>query len=368
MIYFLGKFLHPRFELFSFLRLVDYITARAIGAALTAIILTLIITPMFIRYLHRHGLVDQWRDTGVASASDKAGTPAMGGSIVTGCVLVSCLLWCNLANGYLLAVLLGMGWFGFIGLLDDTAKTRAKSGDHGLSESKKLLLQAGFAAVLVAYLASPFSPLPANQMSTFYVPFFKAPLFESPWIYFPIVFFFVLVVGNAVNITDGLDGLAIVPSVLVLGVLGVFGYLLGNARWAPYLNYPYLPGAGELTIFASAFAGAGIGFLWFNAYPAQVFMGDTGALAIGGCMAVLSVVLKQEMLFLILGGLFVAEAVSSQIQDKIGIKWLGRRLFLRAPLHHQMQHKGLAETKVVIRLWIAAGILALTALATLKLR
>ena len=205
-------------------------------------------------------------------------------------------------------------------------------------------------------------------MSTFYVPFLKSPLFDSPWIYFPIVFFFVLVVGNSVNITDGLDGLAIVPSVFVLGVLGVFGYLLANAIWARYLNYPFLPGAGELTVFASAFAGAGIGFLWFNAYPAQVFMGDTGALAIGGCMAVLSVVLKQEMLFLILGGLFVAEAVSSQIQDKIGIKWLGRRLFLRAPLHHQMQHKGLAETKVVIRLWIAAGILALTALATLKLR
>jgi len=261
-----------------------------------------------------------------------------------------------------------LAWFGFIGFLDDKAKTRAKSGDHGLSESKKLVLQAAFAAALVAYLASPFSPLPSSQMSTFYIPFMKAPLFDSPWIYFPIVFFFVLCVGNAVNITDGLDGLAIVPSVFVLGVLGVFGYLLSNARYAPYLNYPLLPGAGELTVFASAFAGAGIGFLWFNAYPAQVFMGDTGALAIGGCMAVLSVVLKQEMLFVILGGLFVAEAVSSQIQDKIGIKWLGRRLFLRAPLHHQMQHKGLAETKVVIRLWIAAGILALIALSTLKLR
>jgi phospho-N-acetylmuramoyl-pentapeptide-transferase len=368
MIYFLGKFLHLRFELFSYLRLVEYTSARAIAAALTAIILTLIITPMFIRYLHRHGLVDQWRDTGVASASDKAGTPAMGGAIVMGCVLVSCLLWCNLANSYVFAVLAGMAWFGFIGLLDDKTKTRSKSGDHGLSEKKKLLLQAGFAAAFVAYLASPLSPLPSSQMSTFYIPFMKAPLFDSPWFYFPIVFFFVLVIGNAVNITDGLDGLAIVPSVFVLGVLGVFGYLLGDARWAPYLNYPRLPGAAELAIFASAFAGAGIGFLWFNAYPAQVFMGDTGALAIGGCMAVLSVVLKQEILFIILGGLFVAETVSSQIQDKIGIKWLGRRLFLRAPLHHQMQHKGLAETKVVIRLWIVAGILALISLATLKLR
>ncbi|HSW39710.1 MAG TPA: phospho-N-acetylmuramoyl-pentapeptide-transferase, partial [Acidobacteriota bacterium] len=181
-------------------------------------------------------------------------------------------------------------------------------------------------------------------------------------------FFFVLVVGNSVNITDGLDGLAIVPSVFVIGVLGFFGYLLGNSIWSRYLNYPYYPGAGELAVFASAFAGAGIGFLWFNAYPAQIFMGDTGAMAIGGSMAVMSVVLKQEALFLILGGLFVAEALSSQIQDKIGIRWLGRRIFLRAPLHHQMQHKGLAETKVVIRLWIASGILALAALATIKIR
>jgi phospho-N-acetylmuramoyl-pentapeptide-transferase len=368
MIYFLGKYLHPHFGLFSFLRLVDYISARAIGSALTAIILTLWITPVFIRYLHRRGLVDQWRYTGIASSFDKAGTPAMGGAIVTGCVLISCLLWCNLLNPFLLIVLLGMIWFGFIGLLDDRAKMRARSGDRGLSESKKLLMQAGFAAALVLCLASPFSPLPASQMGAFYIPFLKAPLFNSVWIYFPIVFFFVIGVGNSVNITDGLDGLAIVPSVFVLGVLGVFGYLLGNAIWAPYLNYPFLPGAGELAVFCSAFAGAGIGFLWFNAYPAQVFMGDTGALAIGGCMAVLSVVLKQEALFLILGGLFVAEAVSSQIQDKIGIRWLGRRIFVRAPLHHQMQHKGLAETKVVIRLWIAAGILALTALATLKLR
>ena len=368
MIYFLGRYLYLNFESFSFLRLVDYLTVRAIGAALTAIILPLSITPIFIRYLHRRGLVDQWRYTGIASSSDKAGTPAMGGTIVTGCVLISCLLWCNPENSYLLVVLVGMAWFGLIGLLDDLAKTKAKSGDRGLSEAKKLLMQAGFAAALVVYLASSFTPLPEDQIGTFYIPFLKTPLFDSVWFYFPIVFFFVIVVGNSVNITDGLDGLAIVPSVFVLAVLGVFAYLLSNTQWSSYLNYPFLPGAGELAVFCAAFAGAGIGFLWFNAYPAQVFMGDTGALAIGGCMAVLSVLLKQEALFLILGGLFVAEAVSSQIQDKIGIRWLGRRIFLRAPLHHQMQHKGLAETKVVIRLWITAGILALTALATLKLR
>jgi phospho-N-acetylmuramoyl-pentapeptide-transferase len=368
MIYFLGRYLHPQFEIFSYLRLVDYISARSIGAALTAIILTLFFTPVFIRYLHSHGLVDQRRDTGVATSSDKAGTPAMGGAIFAGCVLASCLLWCNLANLYLLVVLLGMAWFGTIGLLDDMTKMRAKSGDRGLSETRKLLMQAGFAAAVVLFLVSPISPIPPAQAGAFYIPFLKAPLFNSAWIYLPIVFFFIIVVGNAVNITDGLDGLAIVPSVFVLGVLGIFGYLLGNAIWARYLNYPFLPGAGELAVFCSAFVGAGIGFLYFNAYPAQVFMGDTGALAIGGGMAVLSVMLKQEALFLILGGLFVAEAVTSQIQDKIGIRWLGRRIFLRAPLHHQMQYKGLAETKVVIRLWIVSGILALAALATLKLR
>jgi phospho-N-acetylmuramoyl-pentapeptide-transferase len=368
MIYFLGKILHPQFEVFSFLRLVDYITARALGAALTAILLTLCFTPIFIRYLHRRGFVDQSRSTGLVSSSDKAGTPAMGGVVIIGCVLASCLLWCNLTNAYLLCILSAMTYFGIIGMIDDMAKARLKSGDHGLSESKKLLLQGGFAAFLALYLASPFTPLPPSQIGAFYIPFFKAPLFDSVWLYLPIVFFFVLCVGNSVNIADGLDGLAIVPSVFVIGVLGIFGYLVGNIKYAQYLNYSYLPGAGELAVFCAAFIGAGIGFLWFNAYPAQVFMGDTGSLAIGGCMAALSVLLKQEALFVILGGLFVAEAASSQIQDKIGIRWLGRRIFLRAPLHHQMQYKGLAETKVVIRLWITAGILALVALATLKLR
>ncbi len=368
MIYILGKFLYARFEIFSFLRLVDSIPARAIGAALTAILLTLSITPMFIRYLHGHGMVDRWRSTGVSSPSDKTGTPAMGGVIIIGFVLVSCLLWSNLANPYLVSVLVAMVFFGMIGMMDDVAKARRKSGDHGLSESTKLILQAGFALLFAAYLAGPFTPLPASQIGTFYVPFYKMALFDSVWFYLPIVFFFVLVAGNSVNITDGLDGLAIVPSVFVIGILGVFGYILGNANHSVYLLYPYFPKAGELTVFCAAFVGAGLGFLWFNSYPAQVIMGDTGSLAIGGCIACLSVLLKQETLFLILGGLFVAEALSSQIQDKVGIKWLGRRIFLRAPLHHAMQHKGLAETKVVIRMWIVSGILALIALATLKLR
>ena len=368
MIYFLGRYLHSHFDSFSFLRLADYISARAIGAMLTAIILTLYLTPIIIRYLHGKGMVDQQRNTGVASAYDKAGTPSMGGAVVVGCVLVSCLLWCNLANLFLIAVLSGMAWFGMIGFIDDLAKTRERSGDKGMSESKKLLLQALFAAALTALMIGPLSPLPAAQAGAFYIPFVKFPIFQSLWMYAPIVFVFIIVVGNSVNIADGMDGLAIVPSVFVVGVLGLFGYFLGNAIYANYLNYPFLPGAGELAVFAAAFAGAGIGFLWFNAYPAQIFMGDTGSMAIGGASAAMCVVLQQEALFLILGGMFLAEAVTSQVQDKIGIHWIGRRIFLRAPMHHRMQHKGLAETKVVIRLWIISGILALAALATLKLR
>ena len=291
MIYALGKLLHPLYAPLSFLRLVEYLSARSIAAALTAIVLTLVVMPRVIWYLQRRAFVDQQRGTGIPSASDKAGTPVMGGAVVAGVVLVSCLLWCNLGNGYLFLALAGLVWFGFLGFVDDRAKLRSRSGDRGLSEGKKLLLQGLFAAALVALLASPFSPLPDAEASRLYVPVVKTALVDSWWLYGPYVFLFVLLVGNSVNIADGMDGLAIVPSVFVLSVLGVFGYLLGNAIWARYLVFPLLPGAGEIAVFCSAFAGAGIGFLWFNAYPAQVFMGDTGSLAIGGSAAVISVAL-----------------------------------------------------------------------------
>jgi phospho-N-acetylmuramoyl-pentapeptide-transferase len=368
VIYLLGALIHSRAGALGLLRLTEYLSVRAIGAALTAIILTLIITPRFIWYLHRRGLVDQLRDTGVPSAFDKAGTPVMGGAVMIGCIVSATLLWCNLANRFVLTVLFALLWFGAIGLVDDVAKWKARSGNLGMTEAMKLLLQGAFAFGLIALLASPWSPLPAREAMTIYVPFVKTPIANSAVLYLPLVFVFVMLVGNAVNITDGLDGLAIVPSVFVIGVLGFFAYILGNVKWADYFIYPMLRGSGELIVFCAAFAGAGVGFLWYNAYPAQIFMGDAGSLAIGGCIATISVLLKQEALFLILGGLFVVEAVSSQVQDKIGIKWLGRRLFYRAPFHHQMQHTGLAETKVVIRLWIISGMLALAALATVKLR
>ena len=368
MIPLIGHLLEGGYRAWGVLRLLDFLSVRAIGAAMTAFVLMLVIMPRFIWYLHHRGLVDQTRDTGVPSAFDKAGTPVMGGAVMVGSVLTACLVWCDVANRFLWPVVAGMVWFGAIGLTDDLAKWRARSGNRGMSEPRKLVLQGLFALLFVAYLASPLSPLPAMEVGTFYVPFVKHALFSSVWGYLPIVFFFVVLVGNAVNITDGLDGLAIVPSAFAVAVLGMFAWIMGNAIWSEFFIFPMLPGVGELAVFGAAFVGAAIGFLWFNAYPAQIFMGDAGSLAIGGCLATLSVLVKQEALFLILGGLFIAEAVTSQVQDKIGIKWLGRRLFYRAPLHHQMQHTGLAETKVVIRLWIVSLILALLSIATVKLR
>lgn len=368
MIYLLGHLIEGGYRAWSFLRLLDYLSVRAIGAAMLAFILMLVVMPRFIWYLHRRGLVDQVRDTGVPSAFDKAGTPVMGGAVMVACILASCLVWADPRNHYLQVTLVGLLWFAAIGLSDDLAKWRARSGNRGMSEARKLLWQGAFALLLVGYLASPLSPLPPREATTFYVPFVKHAIVDSPWFYFPMVWLFVMLVGNAVNITDGLDGLAIVPSVFGVSVLGIFAYVMGNAVWAKYFLYPLFPGSGELIVFCAAFAGAGVGFLWFNAYPAQIFMGDAGSLAIGGCLATLSVLVKQEALFLILGGLFIVEALTSQIQDKVGIKLLGRRLFYRAPLHHQLQHTGVAETKVVIRLWIVSLILAMVSIATIKLR
>ncbi len=369
MIFFVSEWLRQLLPGLSFLRLTSFLSFRAIMAALTAMFFMFIVARPFLTYLHRRHLVDQIRDTGLGTAEDKRGTPTMGGALIIGAVLLSVLLWGRLTSGYILITLIAMVWFGLIGLIDDLAKLRRRSGDKGLSESKKFILQGLFAVLFAWLFLSPLSPLPDGLASLLYIPFYKKPLADLGWlIYFLFIIFFVLFVSNSVNITDGLDGLAIMPSNFVVGVLGIFAYILGNKIQAGYLQYPYLPGAGELTIFASAFVGAGLGFLWYNAYPAQIFMGDTGSLSIGGTIAVLSVLLKQELLFPILGGVFLVEGFTSQVQEKIGVRWLGRRIFYRAPIHHDLQYRGLAETKVVIRIWIIAGILALVALATIKIR
>lgn len=369
MIYEICNFLISLSDALPFFRLVNYISFRAIMAALTSVILVFLFSRHFILFVHRHCFLDQVRETGVHSAFDKSGTPTMGGVLIIGAVLVSMALWGNWRSPFMLCSVTGMVWFGLLGLWDDVTKVRLKSGDRGLSERTKLFLQGLFSLVFAWICVGPYAPLGSALATKVFIPFYKYPLIDiGPWLYGLFIFLFVIFVSNAVNITDGLDGLAITPSIFVVVVLGIFAYVEGNRIYSSYLYYPFLRGAGELTIFGAAFIGAGLGFLWYNAYPAQIFMGDTGSLAIGGTMAVLSVLLKQEMLFPLLGALFITEAISSQIQDKIGVKWIGRRIFFRAPLHHNLQHKGIAETKVVIRLWIVAGILALLSLATLKLR
>lgn len=369
MLYQLGNYLLELSDLFSFCRLVNYISFRAIVAALTSVIFVFLFSRRFILFMHRLRFLDQLRNTGVASNRIKSRTPTMGGVLIVGGVSFSMLLWGNWRNEFLIFSVIGMIWYGGLGFWDDWSKIRRRSGDRGVSERAKLLVQGGFSMAFAWACVSSHAPMGLEMATQFYVPFYKYPLFDLPALVYAIfIFFFVIFVSNAVNITDGLDGLAITPSLFVIGVLGVFAYVEGNKIYSGYLFYPYLRGAGELTVFGAAFVGAGLAFLWYNAYPAQIFMGDTGSLAIGGSMAVVSVLLKQEMLFPLLGGLFVAEALTSQIQDKIGVRWIGRRLFYRAPLHHNLQHHGIAETKVVIRLWIISGILALVALATLKIR
>ncbi len=368
MFYDLGNFLLQLSSFFSFFRLINYISFRAIMASLTAVVLMFLLSRRFIMYMHRRSFLDQLRETGICSAYDKSGTPTMGGALIVGSVLISLFLWGNWHNIFLLCTVGGMVWFGLLGFWDDYAKVKRGSGDHGMSERHKLVLQSLFSAAFAWLCVSGFAPLGPELATKLYVPFYKHPVVDLGMFYAVLIFLFVMLLSNAVNITDGLDGLAIMPSIFVIIVMGVFAYVEGNRIYSGYLYYPYLRGAGELTVFGAAFVGAGVGFLWYNSYPAQIFMGDTGSLAIGGTMAVISVLLKQEMLFPLLGGLFLAEAFTSQIQDKIGVRWLGRRIFYRAPLHHNLQHKGTAETKVVIRLWIISGILALLSLATLKLR
>ena len=368
MLYYLGRWLQSQFDALGFLRLFNYLSFRSIMAALTAVLIVFLLSPRWIRAMHRRNFLDQVRETGISSAFDKAGTPTMGGVPIVLAVTVSLFLWCNLGNLFLLSSLAALLWFGGIGFWDDWLKSSRGSGEQGLGEMTKLLLQGAFALAFAIVCLGPLSPMPAELATRLYFPFIKKPVADLGIFYGAFVFLFVLLVANAVNITDGLDGLAITPSIFVVAVLGVFAYVMGNTIYSVYLQYPYLRGAGELTVFASAFIGAGLGFLWYNAYPAQIFMGDTGSLAIGGTIAVISVLLKQEVLFPLVGGLFLVEALTSQIQDKVGVRWLGRRIFYRAPLHHSLQHHGFAETKVVVRLWIISGILALLALATLKIR
>lgn len=347
----------------SAFNLFGYLTFRAILAALTALVISLLVGPPMIRRLSRYRIGQTVRDDGPETHLSKAGTPTMGGALIIVAVVLSTLLWSDLNNRYMWTVVVVTLAFGFIGWIDDYRKLVLKDS-KGLRAKYKYALQSlvGFGAALFL-----FETADVPEATSLIVPIFKD-VVEPMGIWFVVLGYFVIVgSSNAVNLTDGLDGLAIMPAVFVAAALGVFAYVSGNTVFSEYLAIPYLPGAGELTIFCGALAGAGLGFLWFNTYPAMVFMGDIGALAIGAALGTIAVIVRQEFVLLIMGGVFVIETVSVILQVA-SYKLTGRRIFRMAPLHHHFELKGWPEPRVIVRFWIISVVLVLVGLATLKVR
>ncbi|WP_435104685.1 phospho-N-acetylmuramoyl-pentapeptide-transferase [Arhodomonas sp. AD133] len=341
----------------------QYLTFRAILGTLTALGIALLVGPGLIRRLVRYQIGQYVRDDGPQTHLSKAGTPTMGGALILVGVAVATVLWSDLTNRFVWTVLLVTLAFGVIGGIDDWLKlTRANS--KGLSARAKYLSQSvvGFVAAIVLF-ASAQLPIETSLI----VPFFKTVAVPLGWVFVPLTYCVIVGASNAVNLTDGLDGLAIMPTVLVGGALGVFAYATGHSNFADYLGIPYVPGVGEIVVFCGALVGAGLGFLWFNTYPAQVFMGDVGALALGAALGVIAVVVRQELVLFIMGGVFVVETVSVMLQVA-SFKLTGRRIFRMAPLHHHFELKGWPEPRVIVRFWIITVVLVLVGLATLKLR
>lgn len=358
MLLYITEFLtqfHSGFNVFS------YLTLRIILGVLTALVIAFVVGPAMIRRLSAYQ--QPIRDDGPQTHLLKAGTPTMGGMLILVAMAVSTLLWSDLSNRYVWIALLTTAAFGAIGYVDDYRKL-IKKDPQGLKAREKYFFQtlAGFGAAIALYVTAQ-TPVETELL----VPFFKD-LSIDMGIWF-ILFSYLVIVGtsNAVNLTDGLDGLAIMPTVLVGGALGLFAYVAGHAQFAEYLAIPKVTGAGEVAIFCGAIVGAGLGFLWFNTYPAQVFMGDIGALALGAALGVVAVIVKQELVLFIMGGVFVVETLSVVIQVA-SFKLTGKRVFRMAPLHHHFELKGWAEPKIIVRFWIITLILVLFGLATLKLR
>ncbi|MGM0552755.1 MAG: phospho-N-acetylmuramoyl-pentapeptide-transferase [Pseudomonadota bacterium] len=360
MLYALTEYLaqhHTGFTVFQ------YLTLRAILGVITALAIALLIGPAVIRRLTLGRIGQTIREDGPESHLSKAGTPTMGGALILVAVAVATLLWSDLGNRFVWIVLLTTLAFGAVGGWDDYLKLRY-GNSKGLSAKAKLLWQTLFAlAAAGVILATAQSPVE----TTFFVPVFKEIELSLGWLFVPLVWLVVVGSSNAVNLTDGLDGLAIMPAVLVAGALGVFAYAAGHALFADYLGVPAVPGVGEVVVFASALVGAGLGFLWFNTYPAQVFMGDVGALALGAALGILAIVTRQEVVLLIMGGVFVLETLSVMLQVA-SFKLTGRRIFRMAPLHHHFELKGWPEPRVIVRFWILTVVFVLIGLATLKVR
>jgi len=360
MLLFITEYLE---QFYSGFNVFQYLTLRTILGTITALVLSLIIGPSMIRRLTSYKIGQQVRDDGPQTHLSKAGTPTMGGSMILISIAISTLLWSDLGNHQVWVALIVTLLFGLIGGIDDYKKL-VYGNSKGLSARVKYLWQTVFglgAAVLLYQLAD--TPIETSLI----MPFLKDVVIDMGWFF--VVFAYLVIVGssNAVNLTDGLDGLAIMPTVMVAGALGVFAYVTGHSTFANYLGIPYVAGAGELSIFCGSLVGAGLGFLWFNTYPAQVFMGDVGALALGAALGVVAVLVRQEIVLLIMGGVFVMETVSVILQ--VGsYKLTGKRIFRMAPLHHHFELKGWPEPRVIVRFWIITVVLVLIGLASLKVR
>ncbi|MDA8230501.1 MAG: phospho-N-acetylmuramoyl-pentapeptide-transferase [Magnetospirillum sp.] len=361
----LYNLLYPLTGEIGIFNLFKYLTFRTGGAVLTALIVSFVIGPGLIRWLRK------WQKQGQPIRTDgpeshlltKKGTPTMGGFLILIALAVATLLWADLRDHYVWIVLLVTLGYGAIGFLDDFLKV-SKKNPKGLPGKLKLAAQVGIAAIASAWV---YAIQPEPLAGALAVPFLKHVLIQLGWFFVPFAIFVVVGASNAVNLTDGLDGLAIVPVMIAAGVFSAIAYLVGHAVFANYLQIHYVPGSGELAVFCGALVGAGLGFLWFNAPPAMVFMGDTGSLSMGGALGAISVVTKHELVLAIVGGLFVLETVSVIVQVA-SFKMTGKRVFRMAPLHHHFEKKGWAEPTVVIRFWIIASVLGLVGLSTLKLR
>jgi len=360
----LHYFLLPLADEFQIFNLFRYLTFRSGGAVVTALIISFLVAPKLIAWLRKVQRGGQpIRDDGPQTHLSKQGTPTMGGLMMLFSVSISVLLWGDLTNGYIWVALGVTLAYGLIGFIDDYLKI-AKKNSKGLAGKRKLVLQFMIAAA-AAYACSNMAP--ASAAHHLAIPFFKDVLLDLDWFYLPFAMLVMVGASNAVNLTDGLDGLAIVPIMIAAACFALIAYLVGNAVFAKYLQINFVPGTGELAVFCAAIIGAGLGFLWYNAPPAMVFMGDTGSLAFGGALGAVAVITKHEIVLGIIGGLFVLEALSVIIQVA-SFKLTGKRVFRMAPIHHHFEKMGWQESTVVVRFWIIAVVLALVGLSSLKLR
>ena len=342
---------------------INYLTLRAILAVITSLGVSLLLGPLVIRKLQQYQIGQAIRSVGPQSHLSKAGTPTMGGVLILLSIVFSVLLWGNLESRFVWVALIVIVAFGAIGWVDDYRKVVEKNS-RGLPGRWKYFWQSVLALIVGAYL---FYSAQSPQETQFVIPFVKNVMPQMGLLFVLLAYFVIVGTSNAVNLTDGLDGLAIMPTVMVGAALGVCAYVAGNVNFSTYLSVPYVAGAGELVVYCAAIVGAGIGFLWFNTYPAQVFMGDVGSLALGAALGVVAVIVRQEVVLFIMGGVFVAETLSVILQVA-SFKTTGKRIFRMAPLHHHFELKGWPEPRVIVRFWIITLILVLIGLATLKIR